>query len=72
MHQEPLVGLQIIRQELQSTTAEFWEFTDRGENFYYLDPTLHPYVDQFFGWFPLLFSQAGPEPVYPPGSLELP
>ncbi|MCJ2544333.1 DUF2254 family protein [Thermostichus vulcanus] len=76
MHHEPLVRLQIIRQELQSTTAEFWEFTDRGENFYYLDPTLQPYADQFFGWFPVFSPQmnAGQEPLYPSGqgSLEPP
>lgn len=76
MHHEPLVRLQIIRQELQSTTAEFWEFTDRGENFYYLDPVLQPYADQFFGWFPVFSPQmnAGQEPLYPSGqgSLELP
>ncbi|MGQ9837141.1 MAG: hypothetical protein ACUVRV_04030 [Cyanobacteriota bacterium] len=48
MCHEPLVHLQIVHQQLQSTTAEFWEFTEQGENFCYLDPMLQPYVDQFF------------------------
>ncbi len=68
MQHEPLVRLQIIRQELQSTTAAFWEFTDRGENFYYLDPALQPYADQFFGW----FQGFRPEIKGAQGSLELP
>ncbi|MEN9221080.1 MAG: DUF2254 family protein [Thermostichus sp. BF3_bins_97] len=76
MHHEPLVRLQIIRQELQSTTAEFWEFTDRGENFYYLDPALQPYADQFFGWFqgfvPEIKGGQGPVNSSGQGSLELP
>jgi len=67
MQHEPLARLQSIHQELLSTAAEFWEFTDRGENFYYLEPALWPYADrvsgtesfrvsgteslQFFSWF---------------------
>ena len=50
MQHEPSARLQSIRQELLSTAAEFWEFTDRGENFYYLEPALQPYAEQFFGW----------------------
>jgi len=71
MQHEPLARLQIIRRELLSTAAEFWEFTDRGENFYYLEPALQPYAEQFFGWFQGLTSPVGkPEKVQ--GSLELP
>ncbi|MGY2944728.1 hypothetical protein [Thermostichus sp. MS-CIW-39] len=59
MQHEPLARLQSIHQELLSTAAEFWEFTDRGENFYYLEPALWPYAArvsgteslQFFSWF---------------------
>lgn len=51
MQHEPLARLQSIHQELLSTAAEFWEFTDRGENFYYLEPALWPYAEQFFSWF---------------------
>ncbi len=71
MQHEPLARLQIIRQELLSTAAEFWEFTDRGENFYYLEPALQPYAEQFFGWFQGLTSLVdGLESTS--GSLELP
>ncbi len=71
MQHEPLARLQIIRQELLSTAAEFWEFTDRGENFYYLEPALQPHAEQFFGWFQGLTSPAeGLESAA--GSLELP
>ncbi len=72
MHHEPPLRLQTIRQELQSASAEFWEFTDRGENFYYLDSTLQPYADQFFSWFPVFSSQKKTSPNPLSGSLELP
>jgi hypothetical protein len=75
MQHEPLARLQSIRQELQSTTAviatrtesSFWEFTDRGENFYFLEPALQPYADQFFGWFQGLAAVQEEQ-----GSVELP
>ncbi len=51
MKGEPSARLQVIWNELRTTQADFWEFTDRGDNFYYVDPVLLPYVDQFFGWF---------------------
>jgi hypothetical protein len=71
MQQEPLARLQIIRQELYCTASEFWEFTDRAENFYYLEPALRAYAEQFFSWFQGLTSlPASLEGV--PGSLELP
>lgn len=51
MHHEPYTRVQIICEELLSTTEDFWEFTDRGESFYYLEPELRPYVQEFFSWF---------------------
>lgn len=51
MKDEPPGRLRIIQDELRSTRAEFWEFTDRGENFYYIEPDLLPYVSLFFDWF---------------------
>ncbi len=51
MQQEPYARVQIICDELLATTEDFWEFTDRGESFYYLEPELHPYVQEFFSWF---------------------
>ena len=53
MQDEPPPRLVVIWNELKTTQADFWEFTDRGDNFYYVDPSLLPYVDQFFGWFQL-------------------
>jgi len=51
MQHEPYSRVQIICEELLATTEDFWEFTDRGESFYYLEPALHPYVQEFFSWF---------------------
>ncbi|WP_448381308.1 DUF2254 family protein [Gloeomargarita sp.] len=51
MHQEPYSRIQVICEELLATAEDFWEFTDRGESFYYLEPALHPYVREFFSWF---------------------
>lgn len=51
MQQEPYARVQIICEELLSTLEDFWEFTDRGESFYYMEPELHPYVREFFSWF---------------------
>ncbi|APB33879.1 hypothetical protein GlitD10_1556 [Gloeomargarita lithophora Alchichica-D10] len=51
MHHEPYTRVQIICEELLSTGEDFWEFTDRGESFYYLEPELRPYVQEFFSWF---------------------
>ncbi|MCS7030755.1 MAG: DUF2254 domain-containing protein [Gloeomargarita sp. SKYG116] len=51
MHHEPYSRVQVICEELLTTGEDFWEFTDRGESFYYLEPELHPYVQEFFSWF---------------------
>ncbi|MDX2273394.1 MAG: DUF2254 family protein [Cyanobacteriota bacterium] len=51
MQHEPRHRLRTIHYELRSTKADFWEFTDRGENFYYVEAELQPFVDQFFTWF---------------------
>ena len=51
MKHEPCSRLKIIEDELQSARAEFWEFRDRGGNFYYVEPELKPFVAEFFSWF---------------------
>jgi Predicted membrane protein (DUF2254) len=51
MQHEPSTRLKIIQDELQSPYPDFWEFTDRGEDFYYLEPELKPYLQAFFHWF---------------------
>jgi hypothetical protein len=51
MKHEPMSRLKIILEEFQTTPSEFWEFTDRGENFYYVDPNLFPFLLIFFRWF---------------------
>lgn len=51
MKDEPPARLQTICADLQSTSYDFWEFTDRGENFYYVEPELQPFIVQFFSWF---------------------
>ncbi|MCS6782374.1 MAG: DUF2254 family protein [Gloeomargarita sp. SKYBB_i_bin120] len=51
MQHEPYSRVQIIYEELLTTSEDFWEFTDRGESFYYLEPELHPYLREFFSWF---------------------
>jgi hypothetical protein len=44
--------LESIRCELASiTTPDFWEITDRGINFDYLEPKRREKLDMFFGWF---------------------
>jgi hypothetical protein len=51
MRHEPPARLKVIYEELQSQRSDFWEFTDRGEDFYYLSPELQPYLTEFFSWF---------------------
>jgi hypothetical protein len=51
MRHEPPARLKVIYEELQSQRSDFWEFTDRGEDFYYLEPELQPYLTEFFSWF---------------------
>ena len=51
MKHEPRSRLKIIYDELQSARADFWEFRDRGGNFYYVEPELKPFLAEFFSWF---------------------
>lgn len=51
MNNEPNTRLKIIQDELQSSRPDFWEFTDRGEDFYYVEPSLRPFLMEFFSWF---------------------
>lgn len=60
MKHEPKTRLKLIREELISTRADFWEFTDRGDNFYYVKEELKPYLDTFFMWFDLPASVPNP------------
>jgi hypothetical protein len=50
-HERP-ARLASIRNELLAISAkEFWEVTDRGVNFDYLDDARRAQLDRFFGWF---------------------
>ncbi|MBX2797313.1 MAG: DUF2254 domain-containing protein [Myxococcales bacterium] len=41
-----------IREELERVErAEYWEVSDRGINFDWLEPARRQYLDTFFGWF---------------------
>ena len=52
MQHELPARLHVIFDELQSAHADFWEFRDRGgENFYYVEPELKPFLLEFFKWF---------------------
>lgn len=51
MQHEPHARLNVIYDELQSAGADFWEFRDRGGNFYYVEPELKPFLAEFFRWF---------------------
>ena len=52
MRTEPVDRLQQIRGELESvTSAEFWEVSDRGINFEYLEPERRAQISTFFSWF---------------------
>jgi len=47
--------LRSIRDELLSITEkDFWEVTDRGTNFDYVDDARKAHLRQFFAWFPSL------------------
>ncbi|HEY8922886.1 MAG TPA: DUF2254 family protein [Polyangia bacterium] len=47
--------LRSIRDELLSITSkDFWEVTDRGTNFDYVDDARKAHLRQFFAWFPSL------------------
>ncbi len=52
MQKELPSRLRSIRQELESIkTEDFWEISDRGVNFDYLEPKRRAMLDEFFGWF---------------------
>ncbi|TNE84755.1 MAG: DUF2254 domain-containing protein [Deltaproteobacteria bacterium] len=52
MAHEKRARLFSIREEiLEVAEAEYWEVSDRGIHFDYLDPELRPYLDDFFAWF---------------------
>jgi len=51
MKDEKLERLQGIRETLMTEQrSQYWEFTDRGVNFSYLEPSLRPYLDTLFEW----------------------
>jgi hypothetical protein len=42
-----------LKEELScSSSKEFWEVSERGSNFSYVEPKLRQQLPQFFGWFP--------------------
>ena len=44
--------LAAVRAELETEErSQYWEFTDRGENFAYLMPARRAHLARFFGWF---------------------
>jgi len=48
---DPPERLQLIHEELLAeTNPQYREFTDRGVNFSYLEPSRRDQLDQFFGW----------------------
>jgi hypothetical protein len=49
MQAEPRERLLSIRSEILAADRTFWEITDRGVNFDFLEPELRPYLDRFFG-----------------------
>lgn len=52
MRRESPARLVSIRQELEDVTdKDFWEVTDRGINFDYLEPKRKAQLTAFFGWF---------------------
>jgi hypothetical protein len=54
MQHEPSTRLQLIFSELRSAQADFWEFRDRGgEDFYYINLELAPFLSEFCNWFNL-------------------
>jgi predicted membrane protein DUF2254 len=48
MRNEPRDRLQSIRDELNAAEPRFWEITDRGVNFDYVEPELKPRIEAFF------------------------
>ena len=53
MMQEDPARLRGIRQDIEQTTErEYWEISDRGANFDFLEPERRALLSTFFGWFP--------------------
>jgi hypothetical protein len=48
MKHEPPERLRSIREEIHAAERAFWEITDRGVNFDYLEPELRSHLDDFF------------------------
>ncbi len=48
MKAEPHDRLRSIREELHAAERAFWEITDRGVNFDYLEPEMRPHLDDFY------------------------
>lgn len=48
MKGEPQERLRSIREEIHAAERAFWEITDRGVNFDYLEPELRPHLDEYF------------------------
>ena len=69
MAMETTERLRSIRDELLSiTTKDFWEVTDRGTNFDYVDEPRKARLREFFGWFPNLGEGlSGRAALAPPG-----
>ena len=52
MSEEPAARISAIRAELASEESpEYWEVTDREENFSWLPPERRAHLDDFFAWF---------------------
>ena len=52
MKEEPLDRMLSIKEELfDIKIAEYWEVSDRGQNFDYLVPERRVHLEQFFSWF---------------------
>lgn len=52
MAHETRARLFSIREEILAVSdAEYWEVSDRGIHFDFLDPELRPHLDHFFEWF---------------------
>jgi hypothetical protein len=48
MSAEPLERLDSIKREILSAERRFWEITDRGVNFDFVEPELRPSLERFF------------------------
>lgn len=48
MRGEPRERLRSLREEIHAAERHFWEVTDRGVNFDFLEPELRPHLDRFF------------------------